>query len=445
MHGNLLFKLDQNPKGLGLRCDDNGLFLGRDALLQQDGQGNFEARPATELQKVFGRTYSDETDWGSRIRSVKLVADALNKGEIARAMITAVHMRLPDPRGAIRISDVDGVLAKAGFNPDEPRDERGRWTNGGGGDSDNDTDHRPSGAQLADAGLSDISTDPVAQAAVRAADDRSNTILAAADEEEEDAENPRARIGGNYPPLDELIPPRLLQSPAGPPIQFLDNLLGISWPGDEANLEWAELQMNGLLYQIRKADPNYVYQVIGPPGSLRAMSWDARLGVINGLRADLAAAIYRIKGDIKPLQEVTFEFMQRTTNSAYDDGVKKYDAGGLDESLSQEVAIGKYVDGFVRQQLNQFYNGLGVSTGPESVIRVNRRAYDSSNSPATFRIPDARVGNLALDVSLEAKKPSKDQIQEFFSADFKPDGVVIVRPNQLGNNSSYIIWRRKGD
>jgi hypothetical protein len=222
-------------------------------------------------------------------------------------------------------------------------------------------------------------------------------------------------------------------------------MLGVSEPGDEANLAWAQLQMQALLNQIHEIDPNYVYQSIGPDGGLAAMSWEGRLSVVNGLKAELAATIYRVNGDIKPLQEVTFEFMQQMANTAYDAGVKKYGAGELDESLSRQVSIGRYVDGFVRQQLNQFYNGLGVPTDPDSAIRVNRKAYDSSNSPATFRLPDARVGNLALDVSLEAKQPSKDQIQGFFSADFKPVGVVIIRPNQLGRNSSYIIWRRKGN
>jgi len=55
-----------------------------------------------------------------------------------------------------------------------------------------------------------------------------------------------------------------------------------------------------------------------------------------------------------------------------------------------------------------------------------------------------RVGNLAFDTSLTAKQSSDSQIKGFFNADFRPEGVVIVRPNQLGNNSSYIIWRPKG-
>ena len=243
----------------------------------------------------------------------------------------------------------------------------------------------------------------------------------------------------------EVIPQRLQQSPAGPVVQFLDSLLDITGPGDAANLEAATLQMRVLLRAIHEVDPHYVYESISPPGGLAGMSWQARADTIFGLQADLAAAIYRVRGDIKPLQEVTFEFMQRTTNAAYDKAVDLYGAGKLRVRLSREEGIGNYVDDAVRARLGLFFDGLRIPTEPGSAVRINRRAYDSSNLPRTFRLPDARIGNLAFDVSLEAKKPSDRQIRGFFNADFKPVGVVIVRPSQLGGNSSYIIWRRTGE
>jgi hypothetical protein len=76
----LMFKLDQNPNGRGLRCDGDGLFLGRDALLQKNDEGSFEARPDVELQRTLSSIYGGEAKWDSHIRSVKLVANALNKG-----------------------------------------------------------------------------------------------------------------------------------------------------------------------------------------------------------------------------------------------------------------------------------------------------------------------------------------------------------------------------
>ncbi|HEY3637439.1 MAG TPA: hypothetical protein VGK90_04745 [Rhizomicrobium sp.] len=161
-----LFKLDQNPEGPGLRCDSNGLFLGKDALLRRPPDGSFEALSDPELQAIFAGMCGDEGGWASRIRSVKLVADALNKGEVARAMIAAVLMRLPEPGNSIYVDDDNELLAKAGFNPDESRNERGQWTNGAEGNADNQSDD----VRLAYAGLSDVSTDPAAQAVARAAE-----------------------------------------------------------------------------------------------------------------------------------------------------------------------------------------------------------------------------------------------------------------------------------
>jgi hypothetical protein len=164
----LMFKLDRAPDNRGLRCDVSGLFLGHNALLQKDEVGNFQARSDDDLRMAFGSLYGGQADWDSRVRSVNLVAKALNAGDMARAMMAAVLMRLPDPN--LPVADTNGVLAKAGFNPDEPRDERGRWTNGGNNWNDNaEAAGHTARIQLADAGFSDASDDPVAQAASRAA------------------------------------------------------------------------------------------------------------------------------------------------------------------------------------------------------------------------------------------------------------------------------------
>ncbi len=204
MHRQLLFKLDQNPDGRGLRCDRHGLFPGRDALLQRVQRGCFHARPLGELRKVLARADGDEESSESRVRSVQRVASAPNRGDMARAMITAVLMRLPDP---------DDALAKAGFDPDEPRDESGRWANGGtggrSGDAGNAFESRasaemlgteatfrpglyPNRSQVADTGAGNARDQ---------ADEAPKLILAAAEGEDD----PRFGIGGNNPP-EELIP-----------------------------------------------------------------------------------------------------------------------------------------------------------------------------------------------------------------------------------------------
>lgn len=460
MNQSFLFKLHQQPESLGLRCDESGLFLGGEALLECDGEGRFWSRPAADLRNLLNRIYGDNGNWASRIRSVSLVANAMNNGDMARATMTAVLMRLPEPNGPVLITDVDGLLGKAGFNPDEPRDERGRWTNQDNSSSESSTETRDPRIQLADVGMSDASDDPVAEAAAHAAEaarqrqggvfpivsqvaehNNPTVVVAAADEDERD---PRFGIGGNNPP-EELIPERLQHSPAGPAVEFLDNLLDITGPGDEANLEATRILQHNLLQAIRRIDPSYVDQALEPQGGLAALSWQGRLNVTNSLRADLAAAIYRVRGEIKPLQEVTLDFLQRATNVAYDEAVRLHESGKLDVRLSREEAIGNYVDNTVRTRLGLFFNSLRVPTDSGSVIRVNRRAYDSSSSRRSYRVPDVRVGNLAFDISLTAKSLSKPQVRGFFDADFRPIGVVIVRPNQLANYSSYVIWRPQGD
>jgi hypothetical protein len=347
---------------------------------------------------------------------LKAIAKALNEGDVARAQIATVLLGVPDPlplsKGASSRQQMIGLICDlhwSGMLKWDPA-EHPRWPK----HSDDGT-----GGQFA--------PKPIAAADV------------------EDERDPRLGIGGNRPPLDEVIPERLVQSPAGPVLQFLDNLLDLTGPADEANLEISKVQMRDLLQAIHEVDPDYVYESLAPAGGLAGMSWQERQNVIRGLQADLAAAIYRVRGDIRPLQEVTLEFMQRTANDAYDAGLKKYDAGELPISPTREVAIGNYVDSIVRSELLFLYSNLGIDTEPGSAIRVNRRAYDTSNSPPSYRIPDARVGRFIFDTSLEAKKPSKGQIREFFNADFAPIGVVIVRPNQLGMGSSYIIWRQSGD
>jgi hypothetical protein len=434
------------------------------------------------LSKQIGDRLGLPIDMSAKASGIEAIANALNEGNVARAQVAAVLMGIPDPppltKGSRSHSEMTKFirdlhwsgLIKVDWDPDEhprwpagaPDSQGGQFAPKSGADTRSAASapvpsHRDTRIQLADAGMSDAADDPVAEATARAAiavrsdntnppieqEDKPNLILAAA--EGEDERDPRFGIGGNHPPPEELIPQRLLQSPAGPVVQFFDNLLDITGPGDEANLDVATLQMRALLHAIHEVDPSYVYQSIEPPGGLAGMSWQGRLNVINGLRADLAAAIYGVRGDIRPLQELTLEFMQQSTNAAYEKALQRYNEGELDVRLNRGEAIGNDMDGTVRLELREFFNRLGISTESGSAIRVNRRAYDTSISPSPYRLPDARVGNLAFDTSLTAKSASDRQIRGFFAADFAPIGVVIIRPNQLGNNSSYIIWRPDGE
>jgi hypothetical protein len=128
------FRLVNTPGAPGLSCDENGLHLGGAALLRRTDAG-FEPRPSDEVEALIAKAYGGAED-GARLSSgLRCVADCLNKGEVARAMIAAVFLRLPDldPDGAESIAKVDALLRH--YDPNEPRDRRGRWTTGGAGAS----------------------------------------------------------------------------------------------------------------------------------------------------------------------------------------------------------------------------------------------------------------------------------------------------------------------
>jgi hypothetical protein len=65
--------------------------------------------------------------------ALRSIATALDKGDLARAIIITQFMRLPplvDDGARCRAIKAD-QLAKAGFNPNQARDDHGRWTSSG--------------------------------------------------------------------------------------------------------------------------------------------------------------------------------------------------------------------------------------------------------------------------------------------------------------------------
>jgi hypothetical protein len=126
-------RLDSVGRCGGVSCDANGPNLGPVRLLRRTIFG-FEPRPAAELDFILSRALGAPVEMAKRRPDLESIARALDEGEFAEAAIATLHMRLPvlDEAQAARARAAE-KLVKAGFNPDEPRDERGRWTSGGGG------------------------------------------------------------------------------------------------------------------------------------------------------------------------------------------------------------------------------------------------------------------------------------------------------------------------
>ena len=120
--------------GRGICVDAEGATIGPDCSLVRRTSRGYHAinrEDASALQKCLVDAAPDQV-W--LFRQCQRIADALNKGEIALAQIYGLRIRIEelDLRRLVQVA-----LAKAGFNPDEPRIPRGdphggEWTTDGG-------------------------------------------------------------------------------------------------------------------------------------------------------------------------------------------------------------------------------------------------------------------------------------------------------------------------
>jgi hypothetical protein len=125
-----MFRLTNEPGGLGLSCTPTGVSLAGVPLLRRTKAG-LVPRHTSEIASLLRSAYGeDPTGLQSRLG---VIAEALNTGDFATAMIAAVHTRTPElsPEAALRLAHADADLAKYGYNPNEPRDWQGRWTSDG--------------------------------------------------------------------------------------------------------------------------------------------------------------------------------------------------------------------------------------------------------------------------------------------------------------------------
>lgn len=133
-----MFKLaDSRGSTEGLYCGRDGLFLGPCALIEHR-EGAYRVRPQEEVAVLLTAAYElvPDLDLEDCLARLPQIAEALEKGDLARAMIAGLHLRL----GKIsedRVARLAGAeeLLKYRFNPNQPPDWHGRWSTEGGGSS----------------------------------------------------------------------------------------------------------------------------------------------------------------------------------------------------------------------------------------------------------------------------------------------------------------------
>ena len=124
-----------NSRGdAGLACDEKGVALGPIALvdaLSSNGKCVYRPRPAEEIARALALAYGPfaADDLARRLSGLDVAARALEAGDLAKAGIATVLLKLPALTAeAFAKLAREPTLRK--YSPDQPRDERGRWTSG---------------------------------------------------------------------------------------------------------------------------------------------------------------------------------------------------------------------------------------------------------------------------------------------------------------------------
>jgi hypothetical protein len=92
-----IWRLSENSgaDNLGLACTEQGLVLGRTALIERR-DGRFVVREQSEIECLFSLAYGREATAQRLMPGLATVASALNANDQGLARIAAVHLRIPD-------------------------------------------------------------------------------------------------------------------------------------------------------------------------------------------------------------------------------------------------------------------------------------------------------------------------------------------------------------
>jgi hypothetical protein len=123
--------------GAGAIVDvDTGILRPGRLLLLSGTSGGYVAL-ALGAGRLFRFAFLDNAEPHPFFDACRRIEAALDDNDLAKARRLGLPSALPpmDDRDLRRLAIAE-LLIKAGFNPDEPRDERGRWTTGGATEGD---------------------------------------------------------------------------------------------------------------------------------------------------------------------------------------------------------------------------------------------------------------------------------------------------------------------
>ncbi len=429
--------------GAGLACDTAGVALGGTPLVHARRDAGdvvrCAVRPTHEVDRILTAAFGVLPDAVvPRLhRGLHRAARWIEAGDLCLASIETVMLDVPalTTEGMAKLAAL-ADLDKGGAGwEDQPRvpggqGRGGQWTADGG-----------DGTVAGELASNPLTRLPLDDGVLHPEDDRPHLIPVGASEEDE----PSRRSNG--PPPDEVtsleqVFPGLADAPGlAIPLAPVDGFLGLTGLADEANLEATLAVYRRVVADIKAVDPHFADAEILPAGGIAGLSWRERNALIDDLLLTRASALYRLRGEVGPLQVETLRFLQKSVDEAYAEGMERYVSGRLKRNLSREEAIGNFIDRVARQRLQLAYRRNGIKFGAGGDVTINNRDYNTSSLENAYTIPDARIGDISFDWTLTEKSISTKQVRGFFAADSNPRGVIIVRPTQGGRNRIYLIPR----
>jgi hypothetical protein len=142
---------ERGPGCRGLAVDREGVALGPRVMLVQCVDHRYRGVGAAEMMKLTRAVFGADARLKRLPAVLADIARALERGDLVKAQLLALTI----PIGALddgqlaRLAAVADLM-KAGFDPNQPRDDHGCWTDTGSNGSANEAS--PTGAEIADAG-----------------------------------------------------------------------------------------------------------------------------------------------------------------------------------------------------------------------------------------------------------------------------------------------------
>jgi hypothetical protein len=95
------FRLTPVAEGRGVSCDIRGCYVGKEPLLTRSrdtsGRELWAARPQSELEEALSALYVHPIDMSAKVDGLAAIADALNRGDVFRAQLGTLALKLPHP------------------------------------------------------------------------------------------------------------------------------------------------------------------------------------------------------------------------------------------------------------------------------------------------------------------------------------------------------------